>query len=91
MCKIVKTNDSIEMTKLLKKNFFFTAEAHDEASKVIHYDLYEKMELMSKIIFYALPALIVNALMLSLFGLTLINYYIYDLGDESYYSPFPLM
>lgn len=51
----------------------------------------QNIELMSKVIHFLLAKLTIVGVELPALGLAAINYFIYDLGDESYVLPFPMM
>lgn len=76
-----------------KNDFFFSKIGLMTNSVSISTDynrLSVKIEQMSKFIRYTLVDLTFTAMVLPPIILTSINYFIYDLNDESYFLPFPV-
>lgn len=71
--------------------FDFPAELLDDTATAVYGDLIEKIESMSDIIYFVVPKLTTAAYFFPNIMLTLINLYVHDLGDEAYYSAFPIM
>lgn len=63
---------------------------HSPVSSEIYTELNEQIEFVSKILPYLVKS-VVAALALFPLILTIVNYFVYDLGEDSYYLPCPIM
>lgn len=84
--KLFQWNQSIYV-----KQFDFSAEAFDDTAKAVYCNLIRKIEFMSDIIYFVVPKFTTSTYFFPNIILTLINFYIRDLGDEAYFSAFPMM
>ena len=75
----------------IKINLIICVGASDTALKIKFSELNEKIERISKLIHFILVKLTLAGVELPAFFITLINYFIYDLKDDSYYFSFPIM
>lgn len=69
---------------------FSHLEPSDSALKVRRNGLNEKIERISKLIYFLVVKLTTLGVLLPALFITLINYFIYDLKDDSYYLSFPI-
>lgn len=60
-------------------------------AKITYNDLNEKIERVSKIIHFLTAKLSWAGVVLPSLPITAVNYFIYDLEEESYYLPFPVV
>lgn len=72
-------------------SFTFTGLKNNPPMRSKYAELAEKIERMSKIFHFILVKFTLPGFILPALFLTIINYFIHDLGNESYYLPCPLM
>lgn len=88
--RIVSFSHGISINLLPKFNNS-SVELFDDTAKAIYCDLIEKIERMSEIIYLVVPKFTTAAYFFPNIILTFVNFYVRDLGDEAYYSAFPMM
>lgn len=71
--------------------FYTLLEVNNPAFRAMATEMDERIELISKVLHFILTKLTVAGIHLPPIVLTAINYFIYDLKDDSYVLPFPLM
>lgn len=74
-----------------KKNTFYPIESQNTISKAKYSDLIDKIERMSKFFHFILTKLTVVGVVAPDLLITIGNYFIYDLGEQSYYLSAPMM
>lgn len=65
--------------------------SNDPQSQAKYHAMNKKIEKMSKLVELLLLKINIPAVMLPVAAISLINYYIYNLGEESFSLPCPLM
>lgn len=72
-------------------SFQFTEMDSDPVSKFKYSDLNKKIELFSEIYYISVVKLSMSGVVLPAFFLTSINYFIYDMGDDSFFLSYPIV
>lgn len=73
------------------QNVFIILESQNASQKLKFLETSEKIEQTSKLLDFALVKLTSAGAVLPTQVIVAVNYFIYDLGDESYYLSFPMM
>lgn len=74
---------------LLKLKGLSNTESPDAAKKYV--ELIEKIERMAELCYFALTKVSVNGAFLPAFLITVVNYFLYDMGEKSFYLTVPVM
>lgn len=57
----------------------------------MYIELIEKIERLTQLIYIGVVKLTIPGVIIPALSLTLINLFVYDLGDDSFFLPFPVM
>lgn len=63
----------------------------DATSRAMYIELIEKIERLTQLIYIGVVKLTIPGIIIPALSLTLINLFVYDLGDDSFFLPFPVM
>lgn len=80
--------------KITKKKYFSSqkiAESNDPIANAKYCDMNEKIERVSKLYYIEITKFNVPMLFLPVLFATAINYFVYDLGNDSYRLPFSIL
>lgn len=72
-------------------NFIFDLGSANLNSKAMYIALIAKIERFSQLIYIGTIKLTIPGLMIPAICITLINFFVYDFGDDSFFLPFPVM
>lgn len=86
----MECNNKPNEINLILVQLFSHLEPSDSALKTRCHGLNVKIERISKLIYFLVVKLTLLGVLLPALFITLINYFIYDLKDESYYLTFPI-
>lgn len=78
----------------LKKHYkanFSTSDSNDPIAKRNYRKSNDIVELFSEMYYFLLVKISVPGIVLPPLVLTIVNYYVYDMGNESYFLPFPFL
>lgn len=81
----------MERERKINKTTFSTLESDDPILKTNYQKLNEIIELVSEIYYFLLLKISIPGVILPPLFVTIVNYYVYDLGNESYFLPFPFL
>lgn len=73
------------------KNNKFTTTELNSATKKAALELHVKIERSTKIIYFAFMNITYPGVLIPALSLTIVNYFVLDLGDESYYLASPIL
>lgn len=74
----------------MKSGNFFRVELTDPNAVVAAIELHEKIEGFTKLVDLAFTKITFAGILISAILLTLVNYFIFELGDESYFLASPI-
>lgn len=87
----IKTENDRNKSHQMKIVLLFTGVQNSTTRRTEYKKLIKTIEYICELFFLALMKISIPAIMTSALIVTLINFIIFDLGDDAYYLPFPTM